>query len=343
MLCNKRLKGKPAHRPLALATLTTLLLCSLLVTGKADALYILTGADDSAIVLDDSAVRTESMDFSSRLVLVGTNNSGQPELTLGAGQTVTISYEGAELTVTSRHETMSALLNRVHIVPGPLEMVGVDVSGPNIEVTVSSDLTFYDKVVEADAYEEVRRANPNMAKGTEQVTQAGRNGTKTSTYEVIYANGELVSRQLVEESEGTAVDQITEYGTKVSSVSASDRISQVSASGDGGGYLTFASGDTMRYQKVLSMTGTAYTQGYGGVGTRTATGTTVRKGTVAVDPKVIPLGSRLYVVTANGSVVYGMAVAEDTGVRGNHIDLYHDTYNQCINFGRRACTVYVLD
>ena len=79
------------------------------------------------------------------------------------------------------------------------------------------------------------------------------------------------------------------------------------------------------------------------MGTRTATGTTVRKGTVAVDPKVIPLGSRLYVVTANGSVVYGMAVAEDTGVRGNHIDLYHDTYNQCINFGRRACTVYVLD
>lgn len=343
MLCNKRLKGKSARRPFALATLTTLLLCSLLVTGKADALYILTGADDSAIVLDDSTVRTESIDFSSRLVLVGTNNSGQPELTLGAGQTVTISYEGADLTVISRHETMSALLNRVHIVPGPLEMVGVDVSGPNIEVTVSSDLTFYDKVVEADAYEEIRRANPNLAKGTEQVVQAGQNGTKTSIYEVIYANGELVSRQLVEQSEGTAVDQITEYGTKVSSVSASDRISQVSASGDGGGYLTFASGDTMRYQKVLRMTGTAYTQGHGGVGTRTATGTTVRKGTVAVDPKVIPLGSRLYVVTANGSVVYGMAVAEDTGVRGNHIDLYHDTYSQCVNFGRRACTVYVLE
>ena len=36
------------------------------------------------------------------------------------------------------------------------------------------------------------------------------------------------------------------------------------------------------------------------------------------------------------------AVAEDTGVRGNKVDLYYDTYQQCINFGRRSCTVYIL-
>ena len=36
------------------------------------------------------------------------------------------------------------------------------------------------------------------------------------------------------------------------------------------------------------------------------------------------------------------AVAEDTGVRGNIIDLYYDTYQQCINFGRRTCNVYIL-
>ena len=38
----------------------------------------------------------------------------------------------------------------------------------------------------------------------------------------------------------------------------------------------------------------------------------------------------------------GTAVAEDTGVRGNIIDLYYDTYQQCINFGRRTCNVYIL-
>ena len=47
-------------------------------------------------------------------------------------------------------------------------------------------------------------------------------------------------------------------------------------------------------------------------------------------------------MAADGSVVYGTAVAEDTGVRGNIIDLYYDTYQQCINFGRRTCNVYIL-
>ena len=43
------------------------------------------------------------------------------------------------------------------------------------------------------------------------------------------------------------------------------------------------------------------------------------------------------------NAIYGMAVAEDTGVKGNKVDLYYDTYQQCINFGRRTCTVYILE
>ena len=45
------------------------------------------------------------------------------------------------------------------------------------------------------------------------------------------------------------------------------------------------------------------------------------------------------------TLVFAMctAVAEDTGVRGNKVDLYYDTYQQCINFGRRAATVYILE
>ena len=89
------------------------------------------------------------------------------------------------------------------------------------------------------------------------------------------------------------------------------------------------------------MTATAYTAGYGGADYYTATGTSVRVGTVAVDKRVIPLGTKLYIVTNDG-IVYGTAVAEDTGVKGDKIDLYFDTYQQCINFGRRGCTVYIL-
>ena len=50
----------------------------------------------------------------------------------------------------------------------------------------------------------------------------------------------------------------------------------------------------------------------------------------------------MYIVTNDG-IVYGLATAEDTGVRGNVIDLYYETYRQCIEFGRRNCTVYILE
>jgi len=64
---------------------------------------------------------------------------------------------------------------------------------------------------------------------------------------------------------------------------------------------------------------------------------------VAVDRKTLPLGTKVYVVSNDGYCLYGFAIAEDTGVRGNVIDLYMDTYEECVQFGVRECTVYILD
>ena len=111
---------------------------------------------------------------------------------------------------------------------------------------------------------------------------------------------------------------------------------------DGSGTITLENGEVLTFQEARTMKGTAYTTG-GKVGTRTASGTTVRVGVVAVDRNVMPLGTKVYVVSNDGEYVYGFGVAEDTGVRGNIIDLYMDTYNECIQFGVRDCTVYVLD
>ena len=77
------------------------------------------------------------------------------------------------------------------------------------------------------------------------------------------------------------------------------------------------------------------------MGTITATGTTVAHGCVAVDKSVIPLGTTMFITS--GSYTYGMAHAEDTGVRGAKIDLFMDTYNECIQFGRRNSVAYFLD
>ena len=228
------------------------------------------------------------------------------------------------------------------IAPSPLETVAVNLAGPGVEITVEEEIIYYDRVVETVAFDTVRIANPEMKKGTEQVVQEGADGVRTSIYEVVFSNGQELSRQFVEEVDSTAVDQIVEYGTAAdATVNSKSTISSVSKNSDGSGTLTLADGSTLDFSAAKSMTATAYTAGYGGADYYTATGTSVRVGTVAVDKRVIPLGTKLYIVTNDG-IVYGTAVAEDTGVKGDKIDLYFDTYQQCINFGRRGCTVYIL-
>ena len=80
---------------------------------------------------------------------------------------------------------------------------------------------------------------------------------------------------------------------------------------------------------------TAYTW----TGNRTATGTWPSRGTVAVDPRVIPLGTELHIEG------YGPAVAADTGgaIQGQRVDLYMDTEHECWQWGRRKVEVRVLE
>ena len=305
----------------------------------ADALYILTGAGDEAVLLDETA---EAPDFSSQMVYVGSGANGY-ELTLKAGRPVRIQYGNTILGTTAQGETVSELLARFDIIPGPLDGVLVDIGESRITLTVGSDLTYYEARTRTQGYETQRVATPDLLQGQEEVVQAGKIGISTDIYEVVWSNGHEISRQWVEQTESTAVTEIIRYGTSVTSVDPSDKLVNVSTGSDGSGVLTFASGATMKFSQARTMKCTAYTAGHDGVGTRTATGTTVHRGTVAVDQRYIPLGTRMFIVTEKGSYVYGMAKAEDTGMRGdNKLDLYMDSYAECINFGRRNCTVYIL-
>jgi len=108
-----------------------------------------------------------------------------------------------------------------------------------------------------------------------------------------------------------------------------------------GARLTLTSRSGFRGRRTLRMIATAYTDdprensGY----TITATGLKVRKGIAAVDPRVIPLGTLLYVEG------YGFALAADTGgaIKGNRIDLCFPTRAECKRFGRRTVIVHVLE
>lgn len=92
------------------------------------------------------------------------------------------------------------------------------------------------------------------------------------------------------------------------------------------------------YVAVMSMEATAYLPGDGDGYGITATGIPATYGVAAVDPAIIPLGSRLYIPG------YGEAIAADTGgaIYGYRIDLCMESYSEAMNFGRRNVTVYVL-
>lgn len=334
----KKLREHLKSSALILIALAAVLGSSAAATDWAGALYILTGVEDSAIVLDGSQ---DIPDLSDRMMYVASGSKGY-DIRLDAKLDVTIRHDGETLTTVSKKESISALLTRMGITLSPLEMVAVDLSDQALVLTVAEDITYYDEVREAEAFNTVRVANPDLPQGTERVVQEGADGIRTSIYEVVWSNGTRISRQFVEELDSTAVDQIVEYGTSAEAVERTDRIASVKKNADGSGTLVFESGATLNFSQAKSMTATAYTAGHGGADYTTATGTFVEVGTVAVDKKVIPLGTRMYIVTNDG-IVYGMSVARDTGVKGNKVDLYYNTYRECIEFGRRSCTVYILE
>lgn len=96
------------------------------------------------------------------------------------------------------------------------------------------------------------------------------------------------------------------------------------------------------YVDTISGKSCAYTADPGAL---MSTGKAVFQGYVAVDPNIIPYGSELYIVADDGEV-YGYAIAADTGysVRQGHIivDLFMDEYNDCIQWGAKNVTIYVL-
>lgn len=104
-----------------------------------------------------------------------------------------------------------------------------------------------------------------------------------------------------------------------------------------------ANGIPLNYAYTIEGKGTAYTGG-----SFTATGTVPKVGSVAVNPKQIPYGTEMYIVSRDGKYVYGHCVAEDTGgfVKWNNgriVDLYMNSYDECMLFGVRDVIVYILN
>lgn len=152
--------------------------------------------------------------------------------------------------------------------------------------------------------------------GEKRLVQQGADGLEKKSYLVRYENGREAQRTAIVSQVLRAMKkEVVKIGIKNSIVLASRSLTEP--------------------RRELYLQATAYTH----TGNTTFTGVYPRAGTVAVDPKVIPLGSRLWIEG------YGYGIAQDTGgvIKGNIIDLFMDTREECLHWGRRMVKVYILE
>lgn len=265
---------------------------------------------------------------------------------------ILINVDGEKKSVKTTAKTVGELLKEQGIILDEDDEVL-----PVADTVLSNDLTvdiLRVEYVTREADESVpftsERVNSSaLQKGVEKVTQKGVNGIKTVTYKDKVVNGVVESTETVGEAiTKEPVKEITKVGTLVKESTTKLGNNKIEKNGKPISELALPSKYTIgennvptEYQYTITGRGAAYCIP-GGI---TSTGKPVKPGYIAVNPKQIPYGTEMWIVSNDG-VVYGYAIAADTGGFVNKgyftVDLYMNSTEQCYQWGDRGVTIYVL-
>ncbi|MFB1051084.1 ubiquitin-like domain-containing protein [Paraliobacillus sp. JSM ZJ581] len=244
---------------------------------------------------------------------------------------VTLNDGGKESEVWTTTDTVGDFLSSQSITLNELDRVKPSKENDVTDKTTVT-ITRVEKVTELAEeemdYATVKKNDNSLKKGTEQVVESGEPGLVEKKYELTLENGEEIDRKLLSENvKRKSKDRVVAVGTKVIQNT---------------GLNTVSRGDS-NTSKTLYMQSTAYNwncKSCSGSGL-TATGYNLQanpNGVIAVDPSVIPLGTKVYVEG------YGYAVARDTGgnIKGNRIDVHLPSKAAALSYGRKTVKVRIL-
>ncbi|MBT2671132.1 DUF348 domain-containing protein [Streptomyces sp. ISL-14] len=185
-----------------------------------------------------------------------------------------------------------------------------------------------DVVEEPVDFAVITKKDDSLSKGKEKIVKEGKDGLISKEYEVIKENGKEVKRELLSEKVvNKKQDKVVTVGTRTTVAQASRGVTNVSSSSG----------------KEIYVSSTAYTASCKGCSGVTSTGVDLKSNPgakiIAVDPNVIPLGSKVYV---DG---YGYAMAADKGgaIKGNRIDVFFSSKNDAYRWGVKRVKIRVLD
>ena len=334
-------------------------LMALLLVASICAATLLFGTVNTFTVTDGEKthkVHTLSTDVSDAMKIAGFSSDKYRVLNVNAKDNITniaLAYTfpvyitvGDKVVETSAIEsTVGEILKNEGFVVDQHDMVE-----PSLDTVVSDtayiDYTNIDYVT--GSYTEVIPCNvktvysSKLDAGTTTLTD-GKDGEEQVNYTAKIVNG--VTVETVVNSRITlsaAVDGTKTIGTKKAAVTTSESVKTVS---------TLASpvieldenGNPVNFKKHITVQATAYTY----TGNKCSTGVAPQPGYIAVNPNIIPYGTKMYIKSSDGSYIYGYAVAADTGgfikSRPNNVDLFMSSKAACAAFGRRNVEIYILE
>ncbi len=176
--------------------------------------------------------------------------------------------------------------------------------------------------------------------GEKKVTREGKDGVKKVTLVEKFVNGVSVETEESYKVVSKPVSEKVSVGKKATTVSTKGHVSTLSPKKE---IELDKNGVPVSYKSKMKVRATAYTH----TGNRCSTGVKPQPGYIAVNPKVIPYGTKMFIKTSDGKYIYGYAVAADTGGfikrHPTGIDLFFDTESECRKFGVRTAEIYILD
>lgn len=260
---------------------------------------------------------------------------------------VGIEYDGNAITLSIAGGTVADALETAGITLGEHDIVTPSLDTELDDFThIEINRVTFGTLVETEEipFETKRVEDSSLLVGNKEVTRKGVDGEKSVTYNAKYIDGVLVEKTFVsEETVKEPVDKIISVGTKkIDTLSAYKNttapISELTLPTD---LELDENGIPVKYKTKVSAKATAYTGD-----PATASGRTPMAGHIAVDPTEYPYGTELYIVSADGSYVYGYCIAADTGgfveMGNTDVDLYLNNEDMCYNWGNRDIIIYVL-
>ena len=329
------------------------LLCGLLLffviaaTSPMSQVYVIADGDQQTVIHTAGKTTHELLDLADKKleekdVVQRTSSAfGHDTLTIYRAYSVRIEADGVEKDVILAYGDVADALALGGVTLSGEDFISVDLKAetqPDMEIVVNR-VGYEERVVYEDIpYETEYTTTYLLGLGSSRVVSVGMNGKQKLVYRDKIVDGEVVETELV----STKIVSLPKTQVVANGISPRTPHSLIEPPAD---FKLDASGVPTNYRYVITNAiSTAYSAQ---AGSYTASGMRAFQGTVAVDPKVIPYGTHLYITSADGKYVYGYAIAADTGTALRDgiidVDLFFNTYEGSCRWGKKKVNIYVLD